>query len=52
MGKEIVYPLRIDDELWEKFKATFPRNKTPTAILTEFIEDRVETNENKTKGGK
>ena len=47
MGREIVYPLRIDDELWEKFKATFPRNKTPTAILTEFVKARVKENETK-----
>ena len=53
MGKKIIYPLKIDDELWEKFKTTFPRNKTPTAILTEIIEEKIkEANGNKNKGGK
>ena len=53
MSKEIIYPLKIDDELWEEFKTTFPRNKTPTAILTEIIEEKIkEANGNKTKGGK
>ena len=52
MSKEIIYPLKIDGELWERFKETFPRNKTPTAILTEMIEAKIkEANENRVKGG-
>ena len=47
MGKEIIYPLRIDGELWEKFKETFPRNKTPTEVLKEFVEAKVKENERK-----
>ena len=52
MSKEIIYPLKIDSELWEKFKTTFPRNKTPTAILTEMIEGKIkEADGNRVKGG-
>ncbi|VUT26110.1 MAG: hypothetical protein MOIL_01390 [Candidatus Methanolliviera sp. GoM_oil] len=38
---EITYPLRIDADLWKKFKETFPRSKTPNKVITDTIKERV-----------
>ena len=52
MPKEITYPLRINADLWKKFKETFPRTQTPTEVLIGIIEGRVERfGEEQKKGG-
>jgi hypothetical protein len=39
--KDIVYPIKINPELWEKFKDKIPRAKTINEALIEIIEKEV-----------
>ena len=38
---EIQYPLKIDEELWKRFKETVPRTKTMNEALVELIKEKV-----------
>jgi hypothetical protein len=39
--EDITYPIRIDSELWEKFKLTIPRNITINDFIVELIRNEV-----------
>jgi len=38
---EIQYPLRVDEELWKKFKEMVPKTKTMNEALIEMIREKV-----------
>jgi len=39
--KEIVYPLKVKIQLWDKFKEKIPRKKTINDALIELIEKEI-----------
>lgn len=36
------YRLDVEEELWDDFKGTMPKNRTINEVVTEMIESRVE----------
>jgi len=36
------YTIKVDDELWEKFKQTITKDKTINDVIVELIKQRVE----------
>jgi len=43
------YLLTIDDDLWKKFKQTITRDRTINDVITEMIEEKVESYERKSR---
>jgi len=42
---KITYPLRIDKELWQRFKGTVSKNETINEVLIRMIKKRIKEGE-------